>query len=262
MIFIYIYDTDDVIDEKIRTCFIKKIHIVNDLKINILIDNDIDDSENIIIFIEDCIAHIDNCDVIIFLKVKIIETVVAKSIHLRKITMISFKTKLSMKIHHLIVLNKEYLFESKKIFNFTAYAHLMNEFIKTILLHNEFDIFIQISRNHRLKRITKMNYFNAFHIIDDNNEKKIRDLIVKRSQSFKQKNWFKTTMTEIIIIFVAIASTSLQKPFANTVISMNLQSFAIKISKTVLPNEVIIYNSNDVSMINNLSQMINAFSNL
>ena len=180
LIFIYIYDTDDVIDEKIQTCFIKKVYIVDDLKINIFIDNDIDDFENIIVFIEDRIAHIDNCDVIVSLKVRIIEVVVAKSVHLRKTIMISSKTKFSVEIHHLAVSNKKYLFELEEILNLIAYVHLMNAFIKTILFYNEFDISIQISRNHRLEKITEMNYFNVFYIFDDD-EKKIHDLTIKRS---------------------------------------------------------------------------------
>ena len=186
---IYIYDQNNIIDEKVRACYIKKIYIVDDLKVNILINNDIDDLKNIIISIESCIAHISNCNVIVFLKVKIIEFAIVKLVHLRKITMISFKTKFSVKIHHLIVFNKKYLFKLKEIFNLIAYAHFVNEFIKTILLRNEFNIFIQISRNYRLKRIMKINYFNVFHIIiDNNNEDEIRDLIVKRLRLFKQKN--------------------------------------------------------------------------
>ena len=247
IILIYIYDKDDVIDEKIWACFIKEVHIIDDLKINILIENDIDGSKDIIVFIENCIAHINSCDVIISLKIKIIETVVAKSIHLRKIIVISSKIEFSVEIHHLIVSNKKYLFESEEIFNLIVYAHLIDAFIKTILLCNEFDISMQVSRNYRLRRITEMNYFNVFHIFtDDKNEDKIRDLIAKWSRSFKQKNWFKTIMIEIIIIFVAIALTSLQKFFAN-------MNNSIEILKTMLFNEVIIYNLDDTSTMKNLS---------
>ena len=186
LIFIYIYDKDDVIGERIRACFIKEVHIIDDLKTNIFIDNDIDNFENIIIFISDRIAHIDNCNVTIFLKVKIIEIVVAKSVHVRKIILISSRTKISVEIHYLIVFYRKYLFELKKIFNLIAYAHLINAFIKVILLRNEFDIFIQISRNHRLERIIKVNYFNVFHIATDNdNKNKICNLIVRRLRSSK-----------------------------------------------------------------------------
>ena len=107
LIFIYIYNKNNIIDERIRACFNKKVHIVDDLKVNIFIHNDIDDFENIIIFIESRIAHIDNYDVIVFLKFKIIETVVVKLMHLRKITIISFKMKSSIEIHHLTVFNKK-----------------------------------------------------------------------------------------------------------------------------------------------------------
>ena len=189
IIFIYIYDKNNVIDERIRTCFIRKIHIINNLKINILIKNNINDSKDIIVFIKNHIAHINSCDVTVSLKVKIIEIVIAKSIHLRKIIVILLKIELSIKIHHLIVSNKKYLFESKEIFNLIAYAHLINAFIKTILFRNEFNILMQIPRNYRLEKITEINYFNGFYIsIDNKNENEIRDLTAKQSRLFKQKN--------------------------------------------------------------------------
>ena len=185
LIFIYIYEKDNIIDERIRTCFIKKVYIINDLKFNIFIDNDINESEDIIIFIENRIAYIKSCDVTVFLKIKIIEIVMTKSIYLRKIIVISFKTRISIKIDYLIVLYKIYLFESKKIFNLIAYAHLINAFIKTILLCNEFDIFVQIFRNYRLKKFIEVNYFNIFLIFFDHEKNEIYDLIVKRFRSSK-----------------------------------------------------------------------------
>ena len=183
LIFIYIHDKDDIIDERIKTCFIRKVHIIDDLKINIFIENDINDSKNIIVFIENRIAHINNYDVIISFEIKIIEVVIAKSIHLRKIIVILLKAKFSEKIHHSIISNKKYFFESEKILNLIAYAHLINAFIKTILFRNEFNISMQVSRNYCLKRIIKMKYINVFYIFDDDD--KIRDLTIKRLQSFK-----------------------------------------------------------------------------
>ena len=103
IISIYIYDKDDVIEKSIRACFIKKMHIVDDFKINILIENDIDEFENISISFKNKITHINNYEMIVSLKVRIIEVIIDKSIHLRKTTIISFKIELSIEIHHLIV---------------------------------------------------------------------------------------------------------------------------------------------------------------
>ena len=155
LIFICIYDKDNIINKKVRVCFMKEMHIIDDLKINIFINNNIDKFENIIIFIESYIAYIDYCDVIVSLKVKIIEIVIAKSVHLRKIIVILLRTNFSIEIHHLIVLNKKYFFELKKILNLIAYAYLINVFIKTILFYNKFNISMQVPRNYCLKKLLK-----------------------------------------------------------------------------------------------------------
>ena len=142
IISIYIYNKDNVIEKSIRTCFIKQMHIVDDFKINIFIKNDVGEFKNISIFLNNKTAHINNCKMIVSLKVKIIEIIIDKSIHLRKTTIISFKVKLSIEIHHFAVQDRKYLFKLKKISNLTTYAHLINAFIKIILIRNEFDISI------------------------------------------------------------------------------------------------------------------------
>ena len=269
LILIYIYGKDDVIDERVRACFIREVHIVDDLKVNILIGNDIGGSEDIIVFIGGRTAHIGSCGVTVSLEVRTIGAVVAKSVHLRKTIVISSRAELSVKIHHLIVLNKEYLFESEEILNLTAYAHLVDASIKAVLLRNESDIPVQVPRNYRLGRITEMNYINAFHIFDDDDE--VRDLAAKRSRSSKQKSWFKTVMVGIATVFVAVASTGLQKSFADILqkffADILQKSFAdiiisVDISETVLSNGVIIYNPDDTNTVRSLSQVVDVFPNL
>ena len=203
IISIYVYDKDDVIKKSIRTCFIKEMHIIDDFKINIFIENDVDESESISIFLNNKTTHINNYKIIVSLKVKIIKIIIDKSVHLRKTTIISFKIELLIEIHHLAVQDRKYLFKLKKISNLTTYAHLINAFIKIILIRNEFNISIQIFCNYRLKRFTKMNYINAFHISNEKNNN-IRELIAKRPQSFHQMNWFKKIITDVIIAFITI----------------------------------------------------------
>ena len=183
IISIYVYDKDDIIEKSIRTYFIKEMHIVDDFKINIFIENDIDESESISISLKNKTVYISSYGMTVSLKIKIIEIIIDKLVHLRKTTIISFKIELSIEIHYFAVQDQKYLFESKKIPNLTAYAHLINAFIKIILIRNEFDISIQIFRNYRFGKLTKINYVNAFHILNDENNN-IRELVVKRFRSF------------------------------------------------------------------------------
>ena len=103
IISIYVYDKNNIIKKSIRAYFIKEMYIVDDFKINIFIENDVNEFESILIFLNNRTMYINNYKIIISLKVKIIEIIIDKLIHLRKTTIISFKIELLFEIHHLIV---------------------------------------------------------------------------------------------------------------------------------------------------------------
>ena len=168
MIFIFMIEIN-VVDENVRATFRREIHVVDDLKTNILIDNDIMSSKDISIDSDKYTAHIESCKITILVEIKNSRTTVSKLVHSRKTTIISSRTKLSIEIHHLVVFDKEYLFELEDISYLTTYAQLVNVFTKVVVLRNESNKSIQVSRNHRLSRLNEFDYFNAYHfdIIDD-----------------------------------------------------------------------------------------------
>ena len=100
---IYVYDKNNVIEKLIQAYFIKEMHIVDDFKINILIKNNVDEFKNISIFSYNKTAYINNCEIIILLKIKIIEIIIDKLIHLRKTTIILFKIELLIETHHFTI---------------------------------------------------------------------------------------------------------------------------------------------------------------
>ena len=158
LIFIYIKGKNEK-EKTIRACFHKEIHIIDDLKINMLIDNDIMKSKNINVSLNKRIAYIENCKMIVSIKIKSFEILIIKSVHLRKITIISFHSKISMKIHYLIVFDfRIFSFKFDEINLLIIYAHLINAFINEILFRNKFNRFIRVPRNYHLKKFIKLKY--------------------------------------------------------------------------------------------------------
>ena len=153
-----------------------------------LIDNDVMKSKNINVSLNKKTAYIDNCHIIVSMKIKSFQAAVSKSVHLRKTIIISSHSKISMKIHHLTVFDfRDFFFEFDEINSLIAYAHLMNAFIKTIFLRNELKHLIKISRNYRLKKLIKLKYINVYHIIEKNDFES-QNLAIKRPRSKHQKN--------------------------------------------------------------------------
>ena len=168
LIFIYIENKDEN-EKTARACFRRKIHIVDDLKANMFINNDVMKSKNINVSSNKRIAYIENCKIIVLMKIKSSEISIIKSIHLRKITIISSHSKISMKIHHLTMFDfRNFLFKFDEIDSLIIYVHLMNAFTNEILFRNEFNHFIKIPRNYRLKKFIELKYINVYHINDEN----------------------------------------------------------------------------------------------
>ena len=68
--FIYIVEINKK-DEKIHIIFNRELYIVDALKINILIDNDIMSAKDIFINLKKCTVIINSCNIIVFIKIKI-----------------------------------------------------------------------------------------------------------------------------------------------------------------------------------------------
>lgn len=142
---------------------IYKVHLITELKLNLLIDNNVLKSEMIDISNSTEIIYIEGCEIIIFIIIKIKIKSHFKSIHTFEISIISFKSEYLISIHNISSLsNKKFLFQSLKTTNFFIYAHILDSNTSFILIRNEQNQIIKTSRNFPLKSITKFDYFNAY----------------------------------------------------------------------------------------------------
>ena len=88
-VIVLIYFNNEKNNKSMKTKIVKEIHLINELKINILIDNDFIESKKIKINVINNFVYIDNCEIIIFLNVKTFRKIVHISIHARKTIIVS-----------------------------------------------------------------------------------------------------------------------------------------------------------------------------
>ena len=192
------YFLDQKNDKIVKIIIRREIHLINNLKINMLIDNDVIDSEKWNIDNEHSKTTIDSCDVTISIDIRrrsSIDQSMHKSMHIKKTIIVSSQSEMIISIHYLVdnIFNdRDYLFESNET-ELILYAHLMNTFIEVILVRNDDKQVVKISRNYRLDYLTEFDYSNAFFVNDDN-----ANLIMKASRIIHKISWFK----KIIVIFV------------------------------------------------------------
>ena len=185
IVFIYFVDTNAV-DKKMKICFRRETHIVDDLKINMLIDNDIIDSKIFIIDLNNKTARINSCDVTVSIEIRSSKSsIVQLFVHLKKIIVVSAHIELTIFIHrmkNILSATRDFLFESKIINQLFMYAHLIDAVIEAIIVRNDNDVSMQISRNMRLNKIFELKYFNVFFADNENEQKndEIRQLTIRR----------------------------------------------------------------------------------
>ncbi len=137
---------------------------MNDLKINMLIDNDILDFEEIFIDDVNNKTTIFSCNMIISIKIRTFsKNMINKSLHVCFITIILFYSMMIILIHAELSTNKDFLFEFVDL-DVSFFAHTMNSFITVIMTKNDFSKSIKIARNDRLEMIIEIQYSNAFHV--------------------------------------------------------------------------------------------------
>ena len=241
----------------------REIHLIDNFKANMLIDNDVLDSKNVVINSIKRQAFIISTKTIIFVNIRSFKTSIQRSIHIRKITVISSQSEVAISIHHAFFsASKDFLFESIDDINLTLYAHLVNASTSTILIRNDRNQTIQIFRNFRLDRITELNFSNVFQI-NIENVNNVKHLIVKKFKSIHKNDWFKKLLVACVIAYIVVVAINFdfvvnltKVEITNLIMSKSMSSifnfsfeFLLQTSRVceiTMSNEVIIYQSDEI----------------
>ena len=194
------YFSDQKNDNSIRVKITKEIHLIDNLKTNMLFGNNVIESEKIDVNIFKKTIYIESCEVTASLEIRTFKVAVQISIHARKITVIFFRFELVFSMHYTIVsFDRDYLFESNEL-KLSLYVHLIDFNTKQIIVRNESNQFVHIFRNYRVDHIIEINYINVFQVhVDEISH--VVDLALRRSAQKHKISWFKKV---IVAIYVAI----------------------------------------------------------
>lgn len=124
----------NAVDEIVRTVITRKIHLIKNLEVNLLINNDIFDFELIDISTSTNLTHIKSCEIIISILIKTRFNLQQLSIYTFKTTIVLFEIELLLKIYNIFLSNRDYFFEFANTINFFIYVHVVNFEIKFILI--------------------------------------------------------------------------------------------------------------------------------
>ena len=199
-------------DKSITSMFRRKIHLINNFKTNMFINNDIIDSKSIIINSIKKQTFINSIDVIISIEIKSSKNNIQRSIHIRKTIVISSHIEIIVFINDINLLkNKDFLFESiDDVNNFIFYVHLIDAFTFVVVVRNDCNQFIQIFRNFKLNRISKLNYSNVFQVSFEQTEH-VKFFTIKKSKFTHRNDWFKKILIVCVTTYAIATTISIDK---------------------------------------------------
>lgn len=225
---ISVYFSDKRDDKQIMTCITRKIHLIDELKANILIDNDFLKLENFIINIKNRTAMISSCKIEIDLSIKQKELYVRRNVHVNHRIVVQSKLQISIFAEFSVSNDRDFVFESSNEANLILFHHIVNFTINQIVIRNNSSKAVVISKNFCFETISKLIYENFFQIQTFN-------LIMKSSKEFK--NWIKQT-NQMSIMCNAISSVA-----SSTKKIQTLQESSLK---TTLFNEIMLYDDKKI----------------
>jgi hypothetical protein len=147
----------------------REMHLVEELKINMLIENDILESEEIIINVQQKKVTIRNCEnLVIDVKIHQRESFVRRNVISQFVNIILSDSyaKISYKMKDLST-NQDFIFESFSEVSIFIYAHVINARTIDVIVRNESAKLMKISQNFKLDVAQKMKYDDCFYVSHD-----------------------------------------------------------------------------------------------
>lgn len=195
--------------------FWREVHLVDELKANLLIGIDIMGPELVTVDMGQKKVIRGSCNVEIPIEIKTRSRSaqgIQRPIHAQKTTVIPGHCVLPVYIHHLyqVPKDRDYLLEPGEV-NFGLYAHMVNSETSNVLVQNNSSYPLRISRNFRLRHIIELEYPNAFTV----EATELADLALRQPKSHHKAIWFR----KLVTAYAAAASTvfsSQPSPIAST----------------------------------------------
>lgn len=231
--------------------------MVDNLKANMLIGNDIIEPEDIVIDAKKREVHIGSCDVTAKVEIRSAKSIV-RPVHLRRITIIPPRTEMPLVVHHSNVPeDRDFLFEPEDNSTFALYADMIDASTKAVIARNDTDNPVQIPRNYRLGHVVEMDFPNAFVI--ESTEEDVRNLAIREPKATHQDGWFKKLLSACVTAYMTAAAVS--SPTRNALPNGPTTTVEPSANETILTNEVTVYNSSPAN-VDTFSQIVQEYPTL
>ena len=222
----------------------REIHIVDDLKANLLIGMDIMVPEKIDILASQAKADIGSCQTSVPIEVRTRGgRAVTHPVHVRKSIIIPPRSEAQIPVHHVTLPDRDFFFEPEQS-QLSLYAHLVNASMTAVLAKNDSDQAVKVPRNLRLGTVQEADFDNCYHVTSGQED--VAELATRRPKKAHQESWIKRVFNKFVtgsaIAMLATGSAMTAAPAASMT-SASIPEIAVTPAgtDTVLPNGVTIH---------------------
>ena len=271
---------DDQLADKIAIIdkFQIEVHLIDDLKINILIDNDVFTTQQVKLNLAQQTVQLNNCQNLVAL-INVLtrqEIEVKRIIRVKNIVIKSVKITInvSMSYNDDLSIDRDFLFESQcaKYLNDDddVFAHIVDVEFDHVMIRNIINYVVQLFKRVRLDSVIESNQQKCYNLTSDAEFLAIENWTNRRSRSWKSKLDMivativyaisveidlSSKVTDIIAIVVITSIT--------TFISIITSKFSSHIDsqlESILSNDIIVYDSSTnvvklIAVVNEFSQI-------
>ena len=191
------YFVDVKNDNFVKVFIRREIHLIDNFKINtfidnfkinMFIDNDVIVSKEVVFDLIKKQTFIDNCEMTITFDVRLrINHAQQRFIYVKKTTVLFFRNQMIIFIHHFVdelFVNRDFLFEFDES-NLTLYVHIIDVDIKVVLIINDSNTIVKISRNFRLNKLIEFDFSQTYHLNEIENVVEL----IRRRFKFEHKTF-------------------------------------------------------------------------
>ncbi len=186
---LYIPGKDNNGDDDTARTAPQELHIVNGLPTGILIGNDIITPERIDLLVSQQVTQIRSCKVKATIETLNRRPLIRRVVHSKKDLTLPPHTETTVLIHHLNLPDRDFFFEPSNT-KLSMYAEIINMDTGQVLVKNDSNVAVHISRNMRLGEAVGTQFDGCFHITTGQED--IAELATRRPAQEHEESWVKT----------------------------------------------------------------------
>ena len=174
---------------------LRELHIVNGLRAGMLIGNDIMNPECIDLLMSKQVVLIGSCKIEAPMETYARGPSIRRTVHAKKGTTISPRTRATVQVNHLDLLERDYFFEPSET-KLSIFAAVVDQNLKHILVENNTDNPMRVHRNMKLGEVIEQQWDGCYHITTG--QKDVAELATRRPREEHQESWIKRVFKKAV----------------------------------------------------------------